>query len=497
MSTDWTTSTESRTRPEGAAEARPAVKRTKPRDVLVVNRDPELRTLLNRALYVVNLSSTTAPEEKEALTCLRRGDCGLVLVGIESQESLEFISRAHQQFPSVPIVGVARMATPDLVRDILQAGAADFFFGSLDARAFGARLTAIMEAAEASEASTAATQPAAAATPAASAPSVAAPVLREAASENPPDLGIICISKSMKRVLEIAETIAPTDSTVLIQGESGTGKELIAKRIHLLSGRKEKSFVEVNCGALPENLLESQLFGHEKGSFTGAVHRQVGLFEIADEGTIFLDEIGEMSLDMQVKLLRVLQFREFRRIGGSQIVKVNVRVIAATNKELKSEVEKKHFRSDLYYRLNVISLEVPPLRERLEEVPALVTMFSERFCKERGLGRKSFTQDAVAKMQKYRWTGNVRELENAVERVLLLSKKDIVDAPDLDEHLGASSEEPCPSPFLPTLTLDEVKRIHIGNVLRENAGNKMKTARVLKINVKTLYNLMKKLSIKE
>jgi transcriptional regulator with PAS, ATPase and Fis domain len=282
---------------------------------------------------------------------------------------------------------------------------------------------------------------------------------------------------------------------VLIQGESGTGKELIAKKIHYLSGRRKKPFVEVNCGALPESLLESQLFGHEKGSFTGAVHRQVGLFEIADQGTIFLDEIGEMSLDMQVKLLRVLQFREFRRIGGSQVVKVDVRVIAATNKDLKSEVEKKHFRPDLFYRLNVIALEVPPLRERLEEIPDLIESFSEKFSRERGTPRKVFTPEAVQRMQKYRWTGNVRELENAVERLILLSKNDVVEAEELEEHVGQSTDLAMESRFQPSLTLDEVKRIHIASVLKENYGNKMKTARTLKINVKTLYNLMKKLEI--
>jgi DNA-binding NtrC family response regulator len=244
-------------------------------------------------------------------------------------------------------------------------------------------------------------------------------------------------------------------------------------------------------------LLESQLFGHEKGSFTGAVHRQVGLFEIADQGTIFLDEIGEMSLDMQVKLLRVLQFREFRRIGGSQVVKVDVRVIAATNKDLKSEVERMHFRSDLYYRLNVIALEVPPLRERLEEVPALVEMFRGRFVGAKDVLPRTFSPEAVERLKRYRWAGNVRELENAVERLILLSKKEVVDASDLDEHLGANTDLQAEAPFIPSLTLDEVKKIHISNVLRENEGNKMKTARILKINVKTLYNLMKKLSIGE
>jgi DNA-binding NtrC family response regulator len=493
MNTNWTsTSGDTKEIAASAAPAQGAGRSTKSREVLVVNRDPELRTVLTKSLYVASLSSTVVAAEVEAMACLRKTDYGLVLAGIDSAESIDFVTRAHVQFPVLPIVAIARTATPDLVRDVLHAGASDFFFGSLDSRAFGARLAAILDPGDGGGSESAAPRTPRAQTAAAAQAAQAAP-----AAGTAPEFELICISKRMKRVLEIAETIAPTDSTVLIQGESGTGKELIAKRIHQLSKRTGKPFVEVNCGALPETLLESQLFGHEKGSFTGAVQRQIGLFEIADQGSIFLDEIGEMSLDMQVKLLRVLQFREFRRIGGSQIVKVDVRVIAATNKDLKSEVEKKHFRSDLFYRLNVISLEIPPLRERLEEIPALVGAFSERFSMERGIPRKTFTDEAVQRLQKYRWTGNVRELENAVERLILLAKKDLVEATDLDEHLGISTEAPLPSPFLPSLTLDEVKRIHIANVLRENAGNKMKTARMLKINVKTLYNLMKKLEIKE
>ena len=223
------------------------------------------------------------------------------------------------------------------------------------------------------------------------------------------------------------------------------------------------------------------------------MHRQVGLFEIADRGTIFLDEIGEMGLDMQVKLLRVLQNQEFRRIGGSQTVKVDVRVIAATNKDLKAEVEKGRFRPDLFYRLNVIALEVPPLRERLEEVPDLVESFQGRLQREKGLTVKPFQPEAVARLQKCRWLGNVRELENAVERLILLAQGPEVTASDVEEHLA--DRAPLDSPFAPTLTLDEVKRIHIAGVLKANGGNKMRTARALGINVKTLYNLIRSLDI--
>jgi DNA-binding NtrC family response regulator len=405
-------------------------------------------------------------------------------VGIDSPESLECLSRTHREFPALPIIAVARIAGPELVRDIMCAGATDFLFGSFSTKKFVARLTAILDAGSGVLQNKAKTV---------EAPAEAAPKKQSDAESL--ETQIVCRNPAMRRILEIIDTVGPTESTVLVQGESGTGKELVAKRIHHLSKRAGKPFVEVNCGALPENLLESQLFGHEKGSFTGAVHRQIGLFEIADGGTIFLDEVGEMSLDMQVKLLRVLQFREFRRVGGSDEIKVDVRVLAATNKTLADEVEKEAFRSDLYYRLNVICLDIPPLRERLEEIPDLVKFFGTRFAQEKGLAAKVFSTEATEKLQKYRWTGNVRELENAVERLLLLSKATTIDSGDLEEHLGKTTEMSFPSVFAPTLTLDEVKRIHIANVLRENAGNKMKTARILKINVKTLYNLIKSLDI--
>jgi DNA-binding NtrC family response regulator len=226
------------------------------------------------------------------------------------------------------------------------------------------------------------------------------------------------------------------------------------------------------------------------------VHRQLGLFEVADGGTIFLDEIGEMGLDMQVKLLRVLQSREFRRIGGSSVVKVDVRVIAATNRDLKEEVEAGRFRRDLFYRLNVISLELPPLRERVEEIPDLIAHFSERMASERGLPRKVFASEAVQILQNFTWEGNIRELENCVERLMLLSQADTVTVKDIEEHMGAQKKQlAADSPFQTSLSLDEVKRIHIARVLKENGGNKMRTARILKINVKTLYNLIRGLNI--
>lgn len=474
-------------------QAKTAGGETRPVDraqVLVLTQDPELRSFVRKAFYAGELPSTLVSSTAEADACLAQERFGAFLIGIDSPESLEVLSRVHDKFPDLPVVAIGRIAGPELVRDVMRAGAVDFLFGSFSTKKIAARVGSLLERgaierSEPSEGSAAVVET-----------QVPSPSLEAAPESSGGAVEIICRNPKMRRILEILDTVSPTESTVLIEGESGTGKELISKRIHGLSKRGSKPFVQVNCGALPENLLESQLFGHEKGSFTGAVHRQVGLFEVAHGGTILLDEVGEMSLDMQVKLLRVLQFREFRRVGGSHELKVDVRILAATNKDLKEEVEKGNFRSDLFYRLNVIRLEVPPLRERLEEIPDLVTLFCEKFSKEKGLPSREFTAAAVERLQKYRWTGNIRELENSVERLLLLAKSETVDSSDLDEHLGETTEMSFPSVFAPTLTLDEVKRIHIANVLRENDGNKMKSARILKINVKTLYNLIKSLDIK-
>ncbi len=463
-------------------------------EILVLNRDPEMRTFLNRALLVGNFSSTMAVTVAEARAAVQRGDFALLLLGLDEtipSEMDAFLNEVRAGWPEVPIVAVAPHPPAELVREAMLRGVHDFIFDPLDPSLVAKRLQEVLTARRplvlgGGGRAAAARDPVA--------PPSAAPAEKEKGREKRTSFPVL-ISKNprMCRVLEIADTIAPTDSTVLIQGESGTGKELVAKRIHTKSERADQPFVEVNCGALPENLLESQLFGHEKGSFTGAVQRQVGLFEISNRGTIFLDEIGEMGLDMQVKLLRVLQNQEFRRIGGSQTLQVDVRVIAATNRDLKDEVEKNRFRADLFYRLNVICLEIPPLRDRLEEVPDLVESFCARFNTERGLPQKRFSAEAVTRLQKCRWLGNVRELENAVERLILLAQGPEVTLADVEEHLA--DDAPLDSPFAPTLTLDEVKRIHIAAVLKANGGNKMRSARLLGINVKTLYNLIKSLNI--
>jgi two-component system response regulator HydG len=275
----------------------------------------------------------------------------------------------------------------------------------------------------------------------------------------------------------------------MITGESGTGKELIAKAIHRQSARRDRPFISVNCGAIPEALIESEFFGHVKGAFTGAVSNKMGLFQAADGGTLFLDEITEVPPPLQVKLLRAIQEREIRRVGEARDIKVDIRLIAASNRDLETAVQDNVLREDLFYRLNVINVEVPPLRRRREEIPALVTSFLERN-RRRGLVEKRFAKEALDVLMAYAWPGNVRELENLVERVLILSPREEIVPADLPRFLfeGTNLVEAVDDG---DLTLAEMERRTIIKALRRNKGNKVQTARKLGINVKTLYNKIK------
>ncbi len=248
-------------------------------------------------------------------------------------------------------------------------------------------------------------------------------------------VGILGVSESSRQLIETIEQIAPTDISVLISGESGTGKELVAKAVHLRSQRHNQPYITVNCGAIPEGILESELFGHEKGSFTGAASQRKGYFELANNGSIFLDEIGELPTSIQVKLLRVLEQREFMRVGGTTTHKVDVRFIAATNKNLEKEVRNGNFRQDLYYRLNAMHIPVPPLRERREDIVVLVKKFASDFCKQNHIAFDGFTDSAIRMMERYHWPGNIRELRNLVEKVIVLERGNQIDQQTLQKYL--------------------------------------------------------------
>lgn len=304
---------------------------------------------------------------------------------------------------------------------------------------------------------------------------------------------IIGQSEAMQKVYQMVEKVAPSDATVLIRGESGTGKELVAQAIHQLSDRKDEPFIAVNCGALPESLLESELFGHEKGAFTGAEKQKPGRFELAGRGTIFLDEIGDVTPATQVKLLRVLQNKEIVRLGGQETIKINARTIAATNRDLEEAMKAGTFREDLYYRINVFPLYLPPLRERKDDIPDLIT----HFLKKNNIAEDKIDAAAVRQLMHYRWQGNVRELENVVERSLIMAGGDQITADILPPHIRANST---PGGSLAIeipdsgLSIEDVERGLIQKALVKANGNKSKASKLLGITRRRLYSMMERLS---
>ena len=301
---------------------------------------------------------------------------------------------------------------------------------------------------------------------------------------------IITKSSRMQRVIELIKVVAKSNATVLITGETGTGKELVARAIHSQSHRRGKPFIAISCAALPESLLESELFGHEKGSFTGAYAQKKGKFEVANGGTLFLDEVGEMSANIQVHLLRVLEEKEFTRVGGNEPIKVDVRVISATNKEPKRAIEKGEFREDLYYRLNVVTIELPPLRERKEDIPLLAQHFLNKFAQENHKEITEFSPEAMEFLLSYDWPGNIRELENAIERAVILAKDSLITIAGLPQK-----NMPLARSAMPRKNLREVEKDHILNVLSETGGNYSEAARILGITRMTLYKKARECSL--
>ena len=309
---------------------------------------------------------------------------------------------------------------------------------------------------------------------------------------NKPD-NLIGESQQMKRIFDLIHTVAPTDTTVMIRGESGTGKELVAKAIHINSKRKYFPIVTVNCGALAETLLESELFGHEKGAFTGAHFKRKGKFEMADGGTIFLDEVGSISQKMQVELLRVIETKQFSRVGGNQIITSDFRVITATNEPLEDLVKAGKFREDLYYRLNVFSIIVPPLRERREDIPLLAHFFLNRFSTSMNKPINSISKEAMDFLVKYDWHGNVRELENAIERAIVVGKDNFIKVEDLPFHVSSNHFEDDAD----GKSLSTIEKKHIFKVLCENNWNISRSAHILEIDRVTLYNKINKYGLRQ
>jgi len=315
------------------------------------------------------------------------------------------------------------------------------------------------------------------------------------------DTGITIVGRSavMKQLKEEIQRAAPTDSYVLINGENGTGKELVARSVYAMSNRKDGPFVDVNCAAIPEELIESELFGYEKGAFTGASGKKIGKFDMADGGTILLDEIGDMSVMTQAKILRILQEQTFARVGGTKTIKVDVRVLAATNQNLKKKIEDGTFREDLFYRLNVIPLYVPPLRERLEDIPLLAEHFIEEFAGEDKRRKKTFSDAAMKVLTRYRWPGNVRELKNLIERLIIMSPDQVIDAGDLPESIRSDHDRDVTDDLLNHKSLKEARdhfeHVFIAKKLSENDYNITQTAKALGLERSHLHKKIKAYNI--
>jgi DNA-binding NtrC family response regulator len=441
--------------------------------ILIVDDDIVVRDSLGKWFESEGFQVSIAPGAAAALEMLagRRFDLALVDIKMPGVDGIELQAKLREIDPAMPVIIMTGFASVETAVRALKNGAYDYITKPFDPDELVHLVNkAISHKRAEREVSK----------------------LKENLDEIFPETKLIGQSPAMKRVIELVETVAPTDATVLITGESGTGKEVVARAIHALSPRRYNPMVVIHCGALTESLLESELFGHERGAFTGAQARKKGKFEVADGGTVFLDEISDISLRVQTDLLRVLQEKEIVRVGDTMPVKVDFRAIAATNKSLERLVEERVFRPDLYYRLNVFSINIPPLRERKEDIPLLVAHFLDKFARQMNRPPQRLAPDTMELLMRYEWPGNVRELENAIERALLMRREGDLKPEDFPFQLHPSA------PVIATgQRLEDVEKAHIERVLAETRWNLSKTARILDIDRTTLYNKIRKYGLRE
>jgi two-component system nitrogen regulation response regulator NtrX len=470
--------------------------------ILVVDDEAAIRDSLRMILEYEDYAFSGASSGQEGLAMIQRDRPDLVLLDIKmpAMDGMEVLRKIHAFDETLPVVMISGHGTTATAVEAIRSGAVDFLDKPLSSERVIVTLQNALETSELRSEN------------------------RELKLAMESRYEIVGQSPALKRVLDAVKRAAPTNATVLLLGESGVGKELVARTIHRNSPRTGQRFIQVNCAAIPEELIESELFGHEKGSFTGATEKQIGKFEQADRGTIFLDEVGDMSQKTQAKVLRVLQEQEVERLGSARTIKVDVRVVAATNKDLEDAIARGEFREDLYFRLNVIPIVVPPLRERREDIPALVQHFARLGADEHNLKPKRFEPAAMDALQRYRWRGNIRELRNAVERLLIMTPTDMVRLEDLPRDVqaggegarpaavpvagGAASSGDAPAAAAPAQaapvsaasgTLREFKdateRAYLVQRLRENAWNISKTAEVIDTPRSNLYKKLEQYAI--
>jgi two-component system response regulator HydG len=448
-----------------------------PSHILIVDDDLNHLKTLQTIVKSWGYQVSTADDGIKAVESVKERLFALILMDVRMAQmsGIEALQIIKQYNPAIPILIMTAYSSVDSAVEALKAGAYDYLTKPLDFEVLKISLARALEH---------------------SGLKAENATLRSKMSADYELENIIGKSRSMMELVDMMSMVAPSEATVLITGDSGTGKELIAKSIHHNSRRKDRSLVVVNCAALTETLLESELFGHEKGAFTGADKRREGRFKQADKGTIFLDEVGETSTAMQAKLLRVIQEREIQRVGGEETLSVDVRILAATNRNLEEEVKEGKFREDLFYRLNVVTLRIPPLRERQDDIPLLAQHFIEKYAKKNHKHVIGFSPLAMEMLIKYAWPGNVRELENVIERAVILLPDEHVTEKELpttvtESYAAENDWVSPPSPVAANRPLEEVEKEAILATLADNGGNKSETARKLGINRKTLYKKLK------
>jgi len=445
--------------------------------VLIVDDEANMRRVLSALLERKGYKVLDAGDGEQALSILASEPVDALLTDLKMprMNGLELLDSARRAYPQLPVILLTAHGTVGSAVEALKRGAFDYLTKPFDPE----EIQQVVEKA------------------------VRTHALQQAETSiepgDNPDSLLLGDSPALLEVLRVTARVAATPATVLITGESGTGKELVARRLHLRSDRADEPFVKINCAAIPEGLLESELFGHEKGAFTGAASRKPGRFELADGGTLFLDEIGEMPLSSQPKLLRAIQEGRFYRVGGTTTISVDVRLVAATNRDLEVEVREGRFREDLFYRLNVVPVRLPPLRERREDIPALVGRFLERSASRHGVRLRSFSPDAVAALQRHDWPGNIRELENAVERSLLLAEGDHIELGDLPrglEDAGSGAAVACGSlKDRVRSATRQIERDAIVETLELTGGNVTQAAQRLGLSRRGLQLKMRELGL--
>jgi len=448
--------------------------------ILVIDDEASIRESLEVLLTLEGYTVQLAVDGERGLEMLEQNSYDLTLLDLAmpGQSGLELLPKIHERYPELPVVMITAYGTVDNVVEAIRAGAENFVQKPWD----NEKLLADIRSAIARHK--------------AEAENIQ---LKRALKQRYSFHNIVGKSEIMLRIFDLVSQVAPSRSTVLITGESGTGKELIAKALHANSPRKDKPFVPVNTGSMPSELLESTLFGHVKGAFTSAIATKKGLFEVANGGTLFLDEIGNMGMDTQAKILRVLQDRRFMQVGGTQEIQVDVRIVAATNVDLRQAVRDSKFREDLFYRLNVIAVDLPPLRSRREDIPLLVHKFLEHFSKENDLELRKITPDAMRALVDYDWPGNVRELENIIERGVVLSNSPIIDTSLLPGHITGRSFQDALLEHNPNASLfdilEDIERRIIVEKLERCNGNQTDAAEQFHIPLSTLNQKIKRLNI--